>query len=204
MSNNIPGNITTKVKPCGCPDKVPQSMSMVAIHDAKPVHVHYVLHDGNDRNFYSILTQAILKGACKYGDPIFHEDGTLEFPMDMPEEVYGFLRVNATTFRSLWPDCVRRTMGVFVHGGLLAVAGRCNHYLAEHFTRPVSVDQCQACPARCANPRHEKSPKTAAEFFAHAEAKAKPDLIAKLGAEAVEKAEERLKAWRFGRMPLGS
>ena len=179
-------------------------MSMVTVHENAPVHVHYVLHDGNDRNFYSILTQAILKGACKYGDPIFHEDSTLEFPMDMPEEVYGFLRVNATTFRSLWPDCVRRTMGVFVHGGLLAVAGRCNHYLAEHFTRPVSVDQCQACPARCANPQQEKSPKTAAEFFARAEAIGRPKLIERLGLEAVEKAEERLAAWRAGRTPLGS
>jgi len=109
MSNNTPGNITTKVKPCGCPDKVPQSMSMVAVHDAKPVHVHCVLHDGNDATFYGILTNAVPKGQCKYGDPVFDKDGILTFPMDMPEEVYGFLRVNATTFRPLWPDCVRRT-----------------------------------------------------------------------------------------------
>ena len=71
-------SIKATVKPCGCPDKVPQSMSMVTVHENAPVHVHYVLHDGNDRNFYSILTQAILKGACKYGDPVFHADGTLE------------------------------------------------------------------------------------------------------------------------------
>ena len=75
----------------------------------QPVHVHYVLHDGNDATFYGILTNAVPKGACKYGDPVFHEDGTLTFPMDMPEEVYGFLRVNTTTFKPLWPDCVRRT-----------------------------------------------------------------------------------------------
>ena len=55
-------------------------MSMVTVHENAPVHVHYVLHDGNDATFYGILTNAVPKGACKYGDPVFHADGTLEFP----------------------------------------------------------------------------------------------------------------------------
>jgi len=171
--------------------------------------VHYVLHEGDERVFHIMLGRAIPDVELKYGRPVCHEDGSFEFPVidgAEPEDFYGYERdgQNRRLFHPLWPDCTERAMGVLVHEKMIAVAGRCNHYLAEHFTRPVTVDQCEKCPARRANPRREPLPRTAQEFLAQCEARAKDDLKKKLGDDIFERREANLKAWQFGRTPVTS
>ena len=63
----------------------------------------------------------------KYGRPVVHEDGSFEFPVlegvgdavGEPEELYGFEPddFNRRLFRPMWPDCMERAVGVFVHAG---------------------------------------------------------------------------------------
>ncbi len=202
------------VKPClKCPEGtaagMPIALNMQAPGRGHDQRINYVLNEGDVRVFHYTLGQAIPDVEMKYGRPVVHEDGSFEFPVlegvgdavGEPEELYGYERdgENRRLFRPMWPDCSERALGVFVHAGVMAVAGRCNHYLAEHFTRPVTVDQCRECSARRANPKREPMPRTAKEFIARAEARAREDLKKKLGDDIFERAEANLKAWHLGR-----
>ncbi len=197
------------VKPClKCPEGQPIALNMQAPGRGTDQRINYVLNEGDVRVFHAMLERAIPDVELKYGRPVVHEDGSFEFPMGEgsigegePEDLYGYQRdgENRRLFHPIWPDCMERALGVFVHAGSMMVAGRCNHYLAEHFTRPVSVDQCRECSARRANPKREPMPRTAKEFIARCEARGREDLKKKLGDDIFERAEDNLKAWAAGR-----
>ena len=51
------------------PDKVPQSMSMVTVHENAPVHVHYVLHDGNDSHLLRHSDPAVPRARASTATP---------------------------------------------------------------------------------------------------------------------------------------
>ena len=159
-------------------------------------------HGGNQAWFYKTVADVIPTGAVlRYGRPVGHEDGSLEFPalegvgepVGEPEEIYGYERdgENRRLFRPIWPDCIERALGVFVRDELLVVAGRCNCHRAEHFNKPVTMDQCRECPARTANHVPEPLPTTAEEIKAAAEARAAESAEKRLGADMFERAEEK-------------
>ena len=79
------------------------------------------------------------------------------------------------------------------------LAGRCDHYLSEHFTRLVTPDQCNACTDR-PPPTPKPALRTAEEFIAEAEAKAAEKIKARLGEDIFERREALLEAWRNRRL----
>ncbi len=196
-----------KVSPCpgGCPEgAIPMTMVFAPDGGPRVTPVHYVINDGNEKVFYAVLSQATPEGELRHGKPTWHDNGDMEFPEEPTDEMYGYERdaENKRLFHPQWPDCMERALGVFLHGDLPVVAARCNHYLAGHFTKPVTVDQCRECPARRANPRRDPMPRTAEEFVARAEARARDAMKKKLGDDIFERAPEILKAWEEGRSPI--
>jgi hypothetical protein len=171
---------------------------------AQVTPVHYVINDGNERVFYATLSKATPEGELRHGKPTWHDNGDMEFPEEPADDIYGYDRdsENRKLFHPQWLDCMERALGVFLHGDLPVVAARCNHYLAGHFTKPVTVEQCRECPARRANPRREPMPRTAAEFIARAEARSREAIKKRLGDDIFERAPEILKAWQEGRSPI--
>ena len=125
-----------------------------------------------------------------------HDDGSLEFTQEVPDQIDGYAR-EGRVFRPQWPECLDRMFGVTV--APIKVSGRCQGHGAEHFTRLVTVDQCRECPARRTNPIPKPLLRTAEEFIAEAEAKAAAKLKERLGDDIFERAAGNLEAWATGR-----
>ncbi len=153
------------VKPClKCPEGtaagMPIALNMQAPGRGHDQRINYVLNEGDVRVFHYTLGQAIPDVEMKYGRPVVHEDGSFEFPVlegvgdavGEPEELYGYERdgENRRLFRPMWPDCMERAVGVFVHAGSISggrqmqsLPGRALHQTSHRGPVPGLL-----CPSR--------------------------------------------------------
>ena len=207
MSSPQSMTTTASVPPClTCPDG-----KSVAFSDGKFLNrppIGWILNFGEP--FYQQVAEHI-NSELSSGQPVGHVDGSLEFPIEKdgvpypePEDIYGYERdaTNRRLFRPIWPSCIERALGVFVRDKQLVVAGRCNHFQAEHYMKPVTLDKCHECPARKPTLAEFKMPDTAEGFITEAEAKAAPILKARLGDDIFDRTAENLRRWALGLPPL--
>jgi hypothetical protein len=142
-------------------------------------------HEGPQVDIYRTLVYAIPEGELESGRPIGHDDGSLEFPQDHPQDLYGYTRdsENPRRFHPAWPECVHRILGVFIHDKQLKVAGHCHNPKAELCRHPVTMDQCQACSARQPVTTYKPRPSTVSEMVAAMIAKGRPVTEARIQAK---------------------
>jgi hypothetical protein len=150
----------------------------------RPVNV-LLNHDGPQIEIYRSVAYAIPEGELECGRPIGHDDGSLEFPLGTPPDLYGYIRdsENSRRFHPAWPECIHRIYGVFIHDRQLKVAGQCHNPAAEQFGRPVTTDLCQGCPVRQPAKVFKPRPSTVQEMVAAMVEQGKPSVEARIKAK---------------------
>jgi len=157
------------------------------IPDGPPLsrQINYLLNqDGPQSLFYRMVEHAIPAGDLECGRPICHEDGSLEFPIGTPADLYGYGRdsENPRRFHPAWPECIHRTLGVFIQEKQLVVAGQCNNPAFKGYGRPVTLDLCRDCPVRQMVTVVKPRPSTVSEMVAAMVARGKAATEARINA----------------------
>lgn len=91
-----------------------------------------------------------------YPKPIFHPDGSIEYPKPIaaagePDEINGYTRDESNPWRFIpdWPECAKRFHGAkYKSNGSLDIRMICKHPDAEYHDKLVTVAICEACPVR--------------------------------------------------------
>jgi len=83
--------------------------------------------------------------------PVFHADGSIEYPKGEKEplDIDGYVR-DGWLFRPLWNKCAWRHQVAFFKAacGCVSLVSRCNNPQASEFAQRISHTTCESCPVR--------------------------------------------------------
>ena len=89
--------------------------------------------------------------------PVFHTDGSIEYPRkegdwEIPQNISGYTRdtSNNFLFHPLWPPCSLRHMTAFLktNCGCISIVSRCASPQSPSFGQRVAHTDCESCPVR--------------------------------------------------------